>query len=114
MEGLDVSELERAAARRPVGPRRSHSETVPGVAGLEGEGLERDEKRPRTSAGVGVGVGGRPFWSGEEAVVSSDDEDEEDEEDDDDDDDEDDDQAGEDDEEDEDEVDDPLEIFGHR
>lgn len=112
MEGLDVSEGNLEQQRRPVAPRRSHSE-VPVGSGVEELGLEagRGEKRPRTSAGIG----GLPsFWGtgdGEKAVLESESEDEEDDEDDDEDEE---DGVGGEDEDEEEDMEDRLEIFGHR
>lgn len=117
MEGLDVSDLERmsGAAPRPPLARRSYSE-VP--AGSPDEAPE--DKRPRTSAELG---GASRFWGndgvavvsssseGEEMEVSEEEEDD-DEDEEDDDDDSDDDDAGDDGEEED--LEDRLQIFGHR
>jgi hypothetical protein len=115
MEGLDVSDIERmsGAAPRPPLARRSYSE-VP--AGSPDESPE--EKRPRTS--VDLSAASSRFWGDDGAAVVSDDGEEmvgsgseEDDDDDDDDDDSDDDDAGDDDGEEED-LEDRLQIFGHR
>lgn len=112
MEGLDVSDIERmtGAAPRPPLARRSYSE-VP--AGSPDESPE--EKRPRTS--VDLSAASR-FWGDDgAAVVSSEGEEmvgsgSEEEEDDDDDDDDDDSDDGDDGEEED--LEDRLQIFGHR
>jgi len=110
MEGLDVSDLERmsGAAPRPPLARRSYSE-VP--AGSPDESPE--EKRPRTS--VDLSAASRVWGDDGAAVVSSSGEEMEgsgSEEEDDDDDDTDDDDGGDDGEEED--LEDRLEIFGHR